>query len=610
MKTTLLERLQTAPLVGDGATGTYLHELGYDLREGAEKLCLTAPDVIRGVHAAYLEAGAELIETNTFSASRAVLGEESDSVIAAAARLAVETAGGKAWVAGAVGPIYLPEEERDETLIADCYRRHVQTLCENGVDAIWLETFDSWLDLLPAVREALAVAGKDIPVFANMVFDEGFAASGEKAETIACRLTGWGVAGVGVNCGRGVQTVTRTVDGLLAGCGESAFVSAFPNAGYPERVGGRTVYLATPAYIAREAAGWVQKGVRIVGGCCGTTPETIRAIRQAVGGIRNIPVSRVKVSASTRIVEVVQAETTVQADETRSGGFLDSIAGVKLPVIAEVDPPPHLDTSAMLTAAKELLKAGVQAVSLAENPLSSIRMENFYLAQLLRRETGKQVICHITGRDRNSLGAQSALMAAHVAGIEAILAVTGDPPQLGGHRRAVSVYENNSVGLIRLLNRLNNGRGLNGRDLKGRTNFSVGAAFNSAAVNLEAETTRLFRKQEAGARFVMTQPVFEYDTACRVLDAVQTVHDIRVFLGFMPPVTSRLAHHLHHEVPGIRLPDAFLEKIDAFSDPLDQERFAIDETRVLIDRLKDRLQGLYLITPAYKWQVTAALLER
>jgi len=614
----LIERLFESPLLADGAMGTYLHETGYDLREGPEQLVLTTPDAVRRIHAAYIDAGAELIETNTFTANRFALAGTAQTgkareLNAAAARLAREAAAGRAWIAGAVGPIVPTGEEAaaDEAALRDAYREQFEALREGGVDALWLETFDDWNQLLPAVDEALAVAGDEIPVFASMVFADGFAASGETAETVARRLAGRGVRGVGVNCGRGLQAVSQAVEGLLAGCGEQAFVGAFPNAGYPERMGGRTVYLATPAYMARQAAEWVWAGVRIVGGCCGTTPDTIRAMRQAIGALRAVPPTRVRRVAAPTPITV--APVTVPPPETSvsiPGGFLESVAAVRVPVIAEIDPPPHLDCAPMLAGAKALLAAGAHAVSLAENPLASIRMENFYLAGLLRRETNGQVICHITGRDRNAIGMQSALMAAHAAGIEAVLAVTGDPAQLGGHRRGVSVYEHNSVGLVRLAAALNNGRSSTGRDLKGSTHFSLGVAFNASAVNLDAEVARLRRKQAEGARFVMTQPVFDEDQARRVLDAAGSVPDLRIFLGFLPPISLRLARYLHHEVPGIRLPETLLARLETLPDPADQERFGLEATATLIDRLADVLQGVYLITPGARWQVLPPLIRR
>jgi homocysteine S-methyltransferase len=235
-------------------------------------------------------------------------------------------------------------------------------------------------------------------------------------------------------------------------------------------------------------------------------------------------------------------------------------------------------------------------------------MENFFVANRLRQETGQQVICHITGRDRNALATQSALMSAHAAGLEAVLAVTGDPPQIGGHQKGVGVYENTSVGLVRLLNTLNNGRSMSGRDIKGKTNFSIGVAFNSAAANLDAEISKLRRKEAEGAQFIMTQPVFDTEQAKRVLEALAPFSKMRVFLGFLPPISERLALYLHNEVPGIRLPEAFLKSISLLA-PADQERYATEATLALIQSLKQELKGIYLITPGAKWQVLEQLIR-
>ncbi len=608
---TLLERLQQAPLVGDGAMGTYLHELGFDLRNGPEQLNITNPDAIRRVHSAYLEAGAELLRTNTFSANRFAFTNYPE-ILRAGVALAKEVAGNRAYIAGAIGPVSpTDDEEKSDELLRDSYQEQLDILRQAGVDLLLLETFESFEQVIPAVQAALAVANSEIPVFVNMVFSDGFLATGEDALTAAERLILWGVSGVGINCGRGMQAVRAALDGLALGTAEHAYMSVYPNAGYPERIGGRTAYIDTSLYMAREAINWIRKGARIVGGCCGTTPDTIRAIRHSIAGMRNVPASRVM---RNNLIHVHAPAITIQPSEhTHSlkpidGGFLDFVQNKRLPIIAEIDPPPHLDMAPMFAGAQALFAAGADAISLAENPLASARMENFFVAHRLRQETGKQVICHITGRDRNALATQSALMAAHVAGLEAVLAVTGDPPQIGGHQKGVGVYEHTSVGLVRLLNTLNNGRTMSGRELKGKTNFSIGVAFNSAAANLDAEISKLRRKEAEGAQFIMTQPVFDVTQAKRVMEALSAFPRMRVFLGFLPPISERLALYLHNEVPGIRLPEAFLKTISMLA-PADQERFATEETLSLIDSLKKDLRGIYLITPGAKWQVLETLLR-
>jgi homocysteine S-methyltransferase len=612
----LLQRLAEAPLVGDGAMGTYLHELGHDILRGPEALVLQDPEAVRRAHAAYLEAGAELLETNTFGANVLSLAAQGHAaqvreINAAAARLALAAAGSRAWVAGAIGPVALaPHDEGwDEARVRAAYREQAQVLCESGVHALLLETFDDLDALLLALGEARAVAGARVPLIAQLVFTDGRAASGVSAQDAAQQLVDAGAAIVGANCGSGLPAIRSALDGLLAGAGTRAFVSAYPNAGFPERINGRTVYLSTPAYIATQAAEWAGRGVRLIGGCCGTTPETIRAIRNALAAMRRVPRSGIVVTGGGSPAPAASgAGAPLPLAPVKPGGFLAGLQE-RLPVIAEIDPPPHLEWQPVAAGARALLEAGAQAISLAENPLALVRMDNLFLGALIRRETGGQVVCHVTCRDRNSIGLQSALLAAHTAGIEAVLAVTGDPAQRGGHQRVVSVYELTSPGLVRLIAGMNRGRTAAGRDLRGTTNFSIGVAFNSASPNLAAEAARLRRKQAEGAVFTMTQPVFTADQARRVLEHAR-LDGMRVFLGFLPPVTHKLALYLHHEVPGIRLPETLLERLASFADPADQQRAALEHTTQLIASLAGELDGLYLITPGNRWQALLPLLEQ
>jgi len=527
---------------------------------------------------------------------------------AAAVRLAREAAAGRAWVAGSVGPAAAAADEpRDAVAVGEAYREQIEGLCEGGADALLLETFERLDDLLLALAAARRVAGRALPVIAQLVFAEGCAVSGESADEAARRLLQAGADVVGANCGRGLQAIRQAVDGLLRGADGTGYVSAYPNAGYPERIGGRTIYLGTPAYIAQQAAEWVRRGVRLVGGCCGTSPETIRAIRQALAALRKVPRVTVRTAAGPSAAAAAASAPPPAATQATPGGFLRAVAGSRLPVIAEIDPPAHLDWQPWAEGARALLAAGADAISLAENPLASIRMENFFLAAWLRRETRGQVVCHVTCRDRNSLGLQSSLLAAHAAGVGAVLAVTGDPAQRGGHQRVMSVYEQTSVGLVRLIATLNAGRTSTGRDLRGRTDFSIGVAFNSAAANPAAETEKLRRKRDEGAVFVMTQPVFDRDQAHRVLEQTR-LEGVRVFPGFLPPVTRKLAHYLHHEVPGIRLAGPLLQMLDRYEQPEDQQRAALEWTRELIAALAPELEGVYLITPGARWQALLPLL--
>ncbi|MFO7534074.1 MAG: bifunctional homocysteine S-methyltransferase/methylenetetrahydrofolate reductase [Kiritimatiellia bacterium] len=601
-----LERLGEAPIIGDGAIGSYLLELGYTPGKASEELVLTRPEAVRQVHDAYLQAGSEWIETHSFGAHPLVLesaglaGRAAD-INRAAARLACQAAGARAWVAGAMGPPGLSptDENWNEEQVREGYRIQAQSLLEGGAPLLILETFEDLDMLLLALQAVRAAAGSGIPLIAQLVFDDGGSlARGVTAGEAARRLKAAGADVIGANCGRGIQSVRRAVSGLLKEAGATP-VSAFPNAGFPERIGGRLAYLSSPAYFADHAAQMVREGVRLVGGCCGTSPETIRAIRLRVAGLK-----RLAPQESAR----PPAETVPAPPTSSEGAFLEKLRS-RWPLIAELDPPPHLDYAPALEGAKALSAAGADAISLADNPLASIRLDNMAFGALLRRTCDTQVIAHVTCRDRNSLGLQSALMGAHVQGIEALLAVTGDPCPRTTHGRAVSVYEMQSAGLIRLIAGLNRGVTTAGRDLRSCTRFSIGAAFNSAASSLEAELQRLRRKQAEGARFVMTQPVFDLERARRVLDLLAPT-GLRVFLGFLPLVSSRLAFYLHNEVPGITIPRNLLDELAAEPDAARQEQKGLDHAAALMEQLRDRLDGIYLITPGARWKALLPLIAR
>ena len=603
-----LERLAEAPIVGDGAIGTYLLELGYSWEKVSERLVLDKPDAVRQVHEAYLQAGSEWLETHSFGANPMVLEAAGLAGLApdinrAAAKLALEAAGSRAWVAGAMGPPGLTplDEGWNEDQIRESYKIQTQSLLEGGVRILLLETFEDLDVLLLALRATRSVAGSGVPVIAQLVFDAGGSLSrGESAAEAARRLREAGAAVIGANCGRGIQAVSHAVTGLLEGAG-SLPVSAFPNAGFPERVGGRMAYLSTPSYFADHAAQLVRQGVRLIGGCCGTTPETIRAVRLRIAGLKRLPGKTTP--ASSPPPEPVPAPLP-----STPGGFLESLHH-RWPIIAELDPPPHLEYAPVLEGAKALAAAGADAISLADNPLASIRLDNLTFGALLRRACPTQVICHVTCRDRNSLGLQSALLGAHVQGIEGLLAVTGDPAPRTVHGRTVSVYELQSAGLVRLISGLNRGLTTAGRDLRGRTRFSIGVAFNSAASNLDTELKRLRRKQDEGARFVMTQPVFDEALARRVLDLLKPT-GLRVFLGFLPLISARLAHYLHNEVPGITIPQEMLDRLSKEPDPAAQERLGLEHAAALLESLRDSADGLYLITPGARWKALLPLLAQ
>ncbi len=605
----LLERLSESPVIADGALGTYLHQGGYDLHTLSETLVLTEPQSIAAAHQAYLDAGAELIETHTFAANPLTLRRDAPGVDArelhtAAAQLALQAAKGRAYVAGAIGPAQ-ESAEFSEAELSEAYEAHAAALVDAGVHLLILETFPHLRALLPALDAARRAANGKIPIAAQLLFADGFEGDGVTAQDAAARLIQHGAQIIGANCGRGLQSIRTALPGLLAAAKDRAFVSLFPNAGYPEQINGRTAYLLTPDYLGGQAREWAARGARLIGGCCGTTPESIAAIRRAITTLRKFPAWPTPFRATISFAPAA-APSNENKTPARPGAFLDAVADIHLPVIAEIDPPPHLNAEPMMTGARALLQHGAHAISLADNPLASIRMDPFSVGARLHRETQAPVICHLTCRDRNQHALQSTLMAAHMNHVAGVLCVTGDP---FGQHRGTAVYEVNSLGLLRLVAKLNLGHSHTGRNLNGGTNFSPGVAFNSAARNLHQEVGRLRQKHALGAVFTMTQPVFDIDTARRILDATR-LPGLRVFLGFMPPLSAKLANYLHNEVPGISLPQKLLDQLNALEQPADQEKAALDATHALFDQLAPELDGIYLITPGLRYAPLLPLLDQ
>ncbi|MDD5679044.1 MAG: bifunctional homocysteine S-methyltransferase/methylenetetrahydrofolate reductase [Kiritimatiellae bacterium] len=609
---TWLDRLQSEFLAGCGAHDSRLYETGGNNTGDPEILNLTHPDLVRRIYEEYADAGAALMATNTTAANTVCLrrcGLESKlrEINLAGARLAMESAGNHACVAGSVGPLGLTiEEDWDLDTLAGAYRDQISALLEGGVHLIQLEFFTNLEELLFALELAKSLGGRDVPVIAQMTFLDGARVeSGEEAAQVARALAAAGADVIGANCGRSISTTVHAAEALLGGAGATP-VSAYLNAGYPETSEGRLVYMASPAYMAEAAMKLAKAGVRLLGGCCGATPEVIRAMALSLGTIRpkqQAAIPKAVVSAGPARAGVQEIDLT----KYKQGGFLDGLRDDSIPIIAEIDPPGHLQVRSILDDARWVAEAGADAISLADNPLASLKMGNVAVAAMLQNECGVKTICHVTCRDRNALGLQSELMGAHALGIRGILAITGDP--LGrsvGSGRAV--FEFNSFTLVRLLAGLNRGASHSGSDLKGESDFSIGVAFNSAARNLNGEAQRLGKKIAEGAQFVMTQPVFDAEQAGRVLELTRA-NGIRVFLGFFPLISARTALYLHNEVPGMRIPEPILQRLASLPAKEDQEKAGLEMTQRLLAGLADQLDGIYLISPHNRARVLAPLVR-
>ena len=605
-----IARLREQCLPAGGPVEDRLMDAGADLSRGAAWLNVRQPDQIRRVHGEAVDAGATLIDTNTIGGSgmalaRQGLGERCAEINIAGARLAVEAAGKSAVVAGAIGPLGLTlDEDWDLDTLRDAYVTQAAALAEGGVHLFRLASFTNLPELLFAVRVIREKHGAELPMLAQMIFgDGGRVASGETADEAAQALVRSGADLIGAEGGRSIASTLHATERLAANAGQ-ALVAAHPNAGHPEADGGRLVYMASPAYMAETALRLVKAGARLIGGCGGATPEMVRAVALALTTLRAKPVSMAGKA-------VASAPAAPQPSGFKTGGFLSGLPAA-WPVIAEIDPPGHLLFQGVIEDARAAAKAGADAISMAENPLASLKMSNIALAGIVRREIGVQTICHQSCRDHNLLGIQSLLMGLHALDIQAVLALTGDP--LGaGTGAGRSVFDLNSFTLTRLVAGLNRGVSQAGVNLKAETNFSLGVAFNSSARNLAGEAQRLKRKLDEGARFVMTQPVFDAEHGRRVLEMVQPI-GMKIFLGFFPLVSARSALYLHNEVPGIHIPEAVLKMLTAISSKEDQEKAGLEACARLLDDLRDDLRavsgGVYLISPHNRAQLLVPLIRQ
>ena len=543
-----LDILDQRVMVGDGAMGTLLYSRGVSLELPFEVLNVSDPLVVALIHREYVEAGAGLLETNTFRANRPCLAAKGlekkvREINQAGARLAREEAGEDCFVAGSVGPLPRPQADQEDFPRQDkkaFYLEQMEALIEGGADILLLETFPSLKELELAISVAVAF---DLPVFAQLTFLEGGRTlEGETIEAVALRLSDSGIAGIGANCGTGPREMLDIARRLSIST--RLPISIFPNSGFPQRINGRNIYLTTPEYFASRGKELVAVGVSIIGGCCGTTPDHIRLLVDALGDAKPVrPLQLVSAGRSAKEPRKKQKAAT----------FLDRWG--KEPVITvELDPPKGLDTSKIFEAAEILAGKGIAAINLAENPLARIRMGNIALAREIQEKTGIEVIIHLTGRDRNLIGLHSDLMGAHLLGIRNVLAVTGDPTPLGNEAGASNVFDVTSIGLLKLISTLNNGETLYGAELGGATSFLAGAALNPNEATLSGQLDRLHKKIAAGARFVQTQPVFCKQIIQKLFRATRSLKT-PILLGLMPLVSERNAEFLHNEVPGIVIPE-------------------------------------------------------
>ncbi|USD17632.1 bifunctional homocysteine S-methyltransferase/methylenetetrahydrofolate reductase [Priestia megaterium] len=594
----LLEDLKSKILIGDGATGTLLYSHGID--SCFEELNITKPEEVSRIHRAYVEAGANVIQTNTYAANyqklaRYGLEDSVKDINVAGVNLAKQAAKDQAYVVGTLGgirsfqknAISLEEVKRS-------IREQMFWLLNEGVDGLLFETYYDFEEL----KTVLTLARKetDKPIITHVsLHDIGVLQDGRPLADALKELEDLGADVVGLNCRLGPYHMIQSLEEVPLP--DRAFLSAYPNASLPAYVEGKLEYETNEDYFVESARLFREQGVRLIGGCCGTTPAHVRAMSSA---LKDLP------PITSKVVKMRPA-VTVQEREQQDKPHMHEIVKKRRSVIVELDPPKQLGPTKFLEGAKALDKVGVDAITLADNSLASPRISNLAMATLMQQETKARPLIHITCRDRNLIGLQSHLMGLHTLGMNQVLAITGDPSKVGDFPGATSVYDLSSFDLISLIAQFNEGLSYSGKPLGQKTNFSIAAAFNPNVRHLDRAVQRLEKKIDCGAHYFITQPLYSTKQIEEVYEATKHL-TTPVYIGIMPLTSARNARFIHHEVPGIKLSEDILERMDATgNDRIRGEVEGLAIAKNLIDTAYELFDGIYLITPFMRYEMTEIL---
>jgi homocysteine S-methyltransferase len=609
MAQSFLERLRQGPILCDGAMGTQLYARGIPFERCFDELNLSDPNIVRGIHLDYIRAGAEIIETNTFGANRIRLARHglADQVReinqrgVEIARECAKWADQPVFVAGSVGPLgepMIPFGTISKETAYETFREQIEGLVEGGVDLLILETMGDLREMEQAITAARAVA--DVPIVAQMTFGEdGTTIRGDEPADIIARLEALNVNVIGASCSVGSQPMLAVVEQMAAV--SHTPLSAQPNAGFPAYVNGRMVYLSSPEYMAGYAKRMVEAGAAIVGGCCGTTPEHIARIRDAIQDLRPAELRRTTV----RVVAPEGRPMPFVAASLREPTEFAQKLGRKFVITVEIDPPKGFDLSKVIPKLTQLKASGaVDAVNIADSPRAQVRMSASAMASVVQNQLGMETILHIACRHRNLIALHSELLGAHAMGVRNCFVVMGDPPGIGDYPQATAVSDIAPSDLIRLIKGFNQGVDMTGKAIEEPTSFFVGAAFDPGADNLDRELSVLDRKVKNGADFVLTQPVYDPGVIERVLQRIGEF-PVPVIMGVLPLYSHRHAEFLHNELPGINIPEDVRRQMKEAGD--DGPSMGIQLARELLIALQDRIHGAYVMPPFGRYDMVAEI---
>jgi len=632
------ERLRDRPLLIDGAMGTLLFSRGIPQRASLDELVLSRPDMVSAVHREYIAAGADIIETNTFSASRARLaplglGDRTTLINrrgAQLAREARETSGREVLVAGSVGPISSPLHgpghlSNDEA--ARAVSEQVEGLLEGGVDLLMIETASDLGHLLAALTAARRLS--DLPIVVSMSFGEDLtAADGTTPAAAAGAMHDMGVDALGVNCGSG-PIAGIDVLGQMVGSAHESPLLIMPNAGLPGRVGGQFVWAAEPDYFAEEVPRFLAAGARLIGGCCGTTPEHLAAMRHALDREHARDVSTSASGARETAPAAMPTPATVPtkpAPAPRSSseesaaepttllptGLATALTEGRFVISVEIDPPRSVRAERTLRSAELIRDAGADLVNISDSAMARVRMGAMAVGFAIQRDLGLESLIHFTTRDRNLMALESELLGAHALGIRDILALTGDPPRIGDYPGGTGIWDIDSIGLIGILTRLNRGEDQTGRPIGASAGFTIACALDPTAEDLDREIDRLAGKIDAGAHLIMTQPIYAPAQWQRFMERASARWGDRlplpVLLGVLPLHTARHAEFLHNEVPGITIPDQVRAAMQAAGER--GSEVGLETSLQLLRELRPLVDGTYIMPSFGRYEQSAELVRR
>ena len=604
-----LQRLNEGVLLFDGAMGTMLYAKGVFINRCFDELNLSAADLVRSVHDEYADAGAEVLETNTFGANRIKLAphgieEKVRDINARGVEIARRAAEKRdLLVAGSVGPlgkVVSPSGPITVDEAKQIFSEQITALADAGADLIIIETFSSICELAAAVVAAKSVT--DVPVMAQLSLDEPDEELAEEQLNMLTRIAdAHDLPAIGVNCGMGPQGIFEAVRKLANLTNRK--ISAQPNAGEPRLHEARTIYMATPEYMAEYAKRLVKAGASLIGGCCGSTPDHTRAMRNAV---RAISPARLGVSVSD--IPSVRTQEVVQYRPSSERSAFGAKLGRKFVVSIEIDPPRGVSTERELDGARLLHENGIDAVNIADGPRAMARMSPASLGVLIKRDIGIDVILHYCCRDRNILGMQADLIGANAIGINDVLIITGDPPKLGNYPFATGVFDVDSIGLVSIARNLNQGLDIIGSSIGDPTSLVIGIGAEPGAIDLDREVERYFRKVEAGADFLMTQPVFKNDLLENFLKRIESKR-IPTLVGILPLASYRNAEFLNNEVPGMTVPAPILERMRAAKTKEEARAAGIEIAKQTLKETRDMVDGVYMMPPFGRYRTVLDILQ-